>query len=290
MDSAHLKDWIGRTETKEDIASAGQMAGLAALLDHEVPPWRAGEVPPLGHWLHFLPRARQSDIDADGHARRGGFLPPIELPRRMWAGSRVALSSPIDIGAQMTRRSTILDVKAKTGASGQMVFVTVHHEIATAKGTVLTEDHDIVFREAPHRSRASDPTTGDIAGSTSTIDANGGSGDHTRRVRPDPIQLFRFSALTFNAHRIHYDRNYCRDVEGYPGLVVQGPFTAILLMDHFLRARPAARIERFDFRALRPLFDTAPIDLCLGFTPGGADLWALDPEGQVAMVAHVTTA
>jgi 3-methylfumaryl-CoA hydratase len=289
MDIAHLKAWIGRTETIEDQASAGQMAGLAALLDHVLPPWRPGEVPPLGHWLYFLARARQSEIDADGHPRRGNFLPPITLPRRMWAGSRVAFRTSIEIGAAMTRRSTILDVRAKTGASGEMVFVTVRHEIATAKGTVLTEEQDIVYREAPRAARtlhavddAHEPGAKPAAGAL--------PGEIARRVTPDPTQLFRFSALTFNAHRIHYDRDYCKNVEGYPGLVVQGPFTAMLLMDHFLRARPGVAVERFVYRAQRPLYDTAPFDLCLTATEGGAELRALDPGGEVAMVAQVTAA
>jgi len=287
MDIAHLKAWIGRTETIEDQASAGQMAGLAALLDHVLPPWRPGEVPPLGHWLYFLARARQSEIDADGHPRRGAFLPPVELPRRMWAGSRVAFRTSIEIGAAMTRRSTILDVRAKTGASGEMVFVTVRHEIATAKGTVLTEEQDIVFREAPRS-----PRTLRAVGETPVPNAQPAvaPGEFVRRVTPDPTQLFRFSALTFNAHRIHYDRDYCKNVEGYPGLVVQGPFTAMLLMDHFLRARPGAEVERFVYRAQRPLYDTAPFDVCLTHTEGGAELRALDPEGEVAMVAQVAAA
>jgi len=289
MDIAHLRTWVGRSETTEDIASSGQMAGLAALLNHEIPPWTTGEVPPLGHWLYFLTRAPQSAIDADGHPRRGGFLPPIALPRRMWAGSRISFRTSIEIGAAMTRRSTITEVKPKWGGSGEMVFVTVRHEIATAMGTVLTEDQDIVFREAPHgrdalRS-ARKPTEG-----RSASDSVHPSTPLVRRVTPDPTQLFRFSALTFNAHRIHYDRNYCTDVEGYPGLVVQGPFTAILLMDHFLRIRPGAVVERFDFRAQRPLYDLVPFDLCLEATADGADLQARDPSGELAMVAHVAAA
>jgi 3-methylfumaryl-CoA hydratase len=281
MDIAHLRKWIGRTETVEDTASAGQITGLAALLDHAIPPWTVGEVPPLGHWLYFLPRAPQSDIGEDGHQKRGNFLPPITLPRRMWAGSRVTFRTAIELGAPMTRRSSITDISAKTGTSGKMMFVTVRHEIATARGTVLTEEQDIVFRGAPGPAEAARAVT--------TSDARG-LGERTRRVTPDPTQLFRFSALTFNAHRIHYDRKYAMSVEGYPGLVVQGPFTAMLLMDHFLRAHPGTRVERFDYRAQRPLYDTAPFDLCLATKSGGAEMWALDAAGQVAMTAQVTVA
>lgn len=280
MEIAHLKRWIGRIQTLEDVASAGQVAGLAALLDHEVPPWRQGEVPPLGHWLYFLPRARQSEIDTDGHPRRGVFLPPVALPRRMWAGSRIEFVASIALGAPMTRRSTIQAVKAKTGASGEMVFVTIRHEIATADGTVLHEEQDIVYRAAPR-----EPGTAQI----STGEENSTPAERTRRVTADATQLFRFSALTFNAHRIHYDRDYCRNVEGYPGLVVQGPYTAMLLMDHFLKAHPGERVARFSFRAQRPLFDTAPFDLCLAPVSDGADLWARDDAARTAMSALVET-
>ncbi|MGD0189673.1 MAG: MaoC family dehydratase N-terminal domain-containing protein [Rhizomicrobium sp.] len=280
MDIAHLRQWIGRTETTEDVASPGQVAGLAALLDHAIPPWTSGELPPLAHWLYFLTRAPQSEIGEDGHPRRGGFLPPVTLPRRMWAGSRVAFRTPIEIGMLMTRQSTIMDVREKSGATGEMVFVTVRHEIATAMGTVLTEEQDIVYREAPKSPPALPPRTAQP----------GPRGGHARRIVPDPTQLFRFSALTFNAHRIHYDREYCRDVEGYPGLVVQGPFTAMLLMDHFLRSNPAAGVTQFEYRAQRPLYDIAPFDLCLAATNTGADLWALDAHGEKAVVARVSTA
>jgi 3-methylfumaryl-CoA hydratase len=281
MDLAYLRKWIGRTETVEDTAASGQIAGLAALFDHAIPPWAVGEVPPLGHWLYFLPRSPQSEIGEDGHPRRGNFLPPVTLPRRMWAGSRVNFRTPIELGVPMTRRSTIVDVSAKSGASGEMVFVTVRHQIATARGTVLTEDHDIVYRDAPGPNESS---------RAAAVSGPHGTGEHTRRVTPDPTQLFRFSALTFNAHRIHYDRDYCRNVEGYPGLLMQGPFTAMLLMDHFLRTRPGARVEHFQFRAKRPLYDTAPFDLCMESTADGAELWALDSEGAVAMVARVVAA
>lgn len=279
MNIDHLRRWIGRTETTEDVASAGQVAGLAALLDHEQPPWRRNEIPPLGHWLYFLPRARQSEIGEDGHPRRGGFLPPVDLPRRMWAGSRISFRTFIELNAPMTRRSTIADVKAKVGASGQMAFVTIRHEISTAAGTALTEEQDIVYLEAPGAALAEPPPPLDPAMT---------SGAFASRIIPDPTLLFRFAALTFNAHRIHYDRNYCRGVEGYPGLVVQGPLTAMLLMDHFLRIRPGARVEHFAFRAQRPLYDTQPFFLDLAPSAGGAELRALDAHGATAVVAHVT--
>jgi 3-methylfumaryl-CoA hydratase len=266
-----LERWIGRSETVEDIASPVPLAGMAALLDHAVPPWRDGELPPLAHWLYFLGHARQSQIDLDGHPRRGGFLPPITLPRRMWAGSRIEFRSPIAIGATMTRRSTIADIKAKHGASGAMIFVTVKHEVGVAGEIAIVEEQDIVFRDAPNGEPPAPKPDPRVAATV-------------RKINPDPALLFRFSALIFNAHRIHYDRDYAIEVEGYPGLVVQGPLTAMLLMDHFLRAHPRSNVMRFEFRAQSPLFDTAPFELCAE----GSDLWARGPQGETAMRAKVS--
>ena len=277
MDIDHLRKWIGRSETVEDVASEVPLAGLAALLDRAAP-WK-DFMPPLAHWLYFLGHARQSDIDVDGHPHRGGFLPPIDLPRRMWAGGRLTFEADIPVGASITRRSTIADVTAKTGSTGNMVFVTVHHEIVADGVIAVREEQDIVFREAPK--------TGTMA--ARNVSTAPEAAERTRRVNPDPTQLFRFSALTFNAHRIHYDRDYCRDVEGYPGLVVQGPFTAMLLMDHLRMTLPDARVRSFKFRAQSPLFDTAPFESCLNTHEGGADLWAQGPAGK-AMVAEARLA
>ena len=274
-----LKGWIGRQERAADRATPAPLAGLAALLDHATPPWCAGEAPPLAHWLYFLPRARQSELDVDGHPRRGGFLPPVELPRRMYAGARICFHAPIARDAALERVSTIADVAEKTGASGRMVFVTVRHEVFAAGAPALTEEQDIVYREA---------AKGNETPAAAAPEAR--ASDLTRRITPDPVLLFRYSALTFNGHRIHYDRGYARAVEGYPGLVVHGPLLATLLMDHFLRAHPGAAVRRFSFRARRPLFDTAPFDLCLKEASGGAELWARDSSGAAAMTAEVEAA
>jgi 3-methylfumaryl-CoA hydratase len=271
----NLREWIGRTETLEDVASPVPLEGLAALLDHETPPWTKGELPPLAHWLYFLPHARQSEIDVDGHPRRGGFMPPVDLPRRMFAGSALTIHAPVPVGAKLRRRSTILDVSEKSGASGRLVFVKVRHEIGANEELSLTDDHDIVYREAA-TSVAPPPPKLQDAPRTS---------EHTRRIVPDPTLLFRFSALTFNAHRIHYDRDYCREVEFYPGLVVQGPFIAMLLLDHLLRLHPALPIREFRFRAKNPLYDTAPFEACLASRQGGFDLWARDLDGRECVTA-----
>lgn len=276
MSLDHLRDWIGRSESVEDVATAAPLAGLAATLDHPNPPWRAGEVPPLGHWLYFLPRALERDIAADGHPHKGGFLPPVDLPRRMWAGGQLSFDAPIPVGTPITRVSTIDDVTPKEGRSGKMVFVKVRHEVSTAAGLALTEFHDIVYREAARPGDAAPPGEAPPAEAV-----------WRRRVDPDIVLLFRFSALTFNGHRIHYDREYCREAEGYPGLVFHGPLTATMLVDLFLRHNPGARVTGFRFRAKRPLFDVNPLWLCGVPHPDGALLWAEDHDGFVAMTAEL---
>jgi 3-methylfumaryl-CoA hydratase len=279
-DIGYLKSWIGRTETARDRATPGPLAGLAALLDHATPPWIANEAPPLSHWLYFHAPTRQSELGPDGHPRRGGFLPPVELPRRMFAGARIVFHAPVPVDAKIARVSTIEAVEAKTGRSGAMIFVAVKHEISAGGTPAVTEEQDIVYRDAPK--------PGAAAAAAAKPDTR--RPDVTRTIRPDPVLLFRYSAVTFNGHRIHYDRDYCRDVEGYPGLVVHGPLIATLLVDHFLRVHSAACVTRFSFRARRPLFDIAPFDLCLAERPGGADLWARNHKGEVAVTAALETA
>lgn len=272
--------WVGRSETREDVATAAPLTGLAALLDHDVPPWTAGTVPPLGHWLYFLPAARQSAIGEDGHPRRDGdgLLPPVPLPRRMWAGSRIDFLAPIAVGAALTRVTMIEAIKPKRGASGDLLFVTLRHDIAANGVPAIREEQDIVFREAA--SAAPAPPTATAAEPAQPLDA-------IRRVSPDPVLLFRYSALTFNAHRIHYDRDYAQGVEGYAGLVVHGPLIATLLMDHALRTAPDIAPRRFAFRAEAPLIDGAPFDLCLARDGDGARLWARDASGRTTMRARL---
>jgi 3-methylfumaryl-CoA hydratase len=272
-----MQDWVDRSEVQYDVASAARVAGLRALLDIEDntagPSWPVGVLPPLAPWLQFQPYAPQSTIGADGHPRRDGasFLPPIDLPRRMWAGSRVCFLSDIPIGAPIMRRSTIISVTPKDGASGHMVFINVLHEISCDGRVAISEHQDIVYREAS----AGNPTPRALV-NTAICDA-------ARRVTPDPVLLFRYSALTFNAHRIHYDRDYAGDVEGYRGLVVHGPLVATLLLTHYLKERPGIPVTNFRFRAQSPLFDTQPFDLCLT----GTVLEARTDDGFTAMRAEV---
>ena len=275
------QDWIGRTQTTRDVVTPTPVAALAATLDRapERPP--AGTpLPPLWHWLYFLPLARQSDLGPDGHARRGGFVPPIPLPRRMWAGSQFEFHAPLAIGDVMTRTSTIESITPKSGRSGELVFVRVRHAIHRERDAVLalTEFHDIVYREAARPGEVAPP--GQPASP---------AGAWQRTWTPDDVLLFRYSALTFNGHRIHYDRRYVTQVEGYPGLVVHGPLIATLLLDLLRHERPDADVARYEFRALRPLFDLHPFAVCgEPREDGRVDLWARDHEGAVAMTATAT--
>ena len=275
VDLDRLRAWIGRTETRTDLATAVPCAALSATLDRDDPePKNGTAVPPLWHWLYFLPLSPLSEAGPDGHPKRGGFLPPVPLPRRMFAGGRFEFRHPLKIGETMSRTSRILDVTGKQGRSGALVFVTVRHEIANSAGVAMTEEHDIVYREHPRPdARASKPSPAPT-GET-----------FKRDITPDPVLLFRYSALTFNSHRIHYDRPYVTGVEGYPGLIVHGPLIATLLLDLVRRSLPEAAITRFSFRAVRPLFDTHRFSVCARREGGAIALWARDHEGWLAMEA-----
>lgn len=256
-----------------DVASFRQAELLAALLDHRDPPWRPGELPPLGHWLLFPPATAQSGLGADGHPARGDTA----LPRRMWAGSRVRFLAPVLLGGEVSRETTEVSATEKTGRSGRMLFVTLRHRISAGGTVLIDEEQDIVYREAAVGSTAPPPPEGPGPALPPVV----------RHVRADTIQLFRYSALTFNSHRIHYDRPYATGVEGYPALVVHGPYIATLLMDLFLRQHPGALVTGFSFRAMRPVFDTDPFTLGLTEDAGGGDLLAIDSHGQAAMKARI---
>jgi 3-methylfumaryl-CoA hydratase len=277
-----LQQWQGRTERRSDVVTAAPLAALAATLDRDdAPPVPGAEVPPLWHWLYFTPQPRQSEIGPDGHAKRGGFLPPVPLPRRMWAGGRLEFLQPLRVGDDLVRDSRIVKVDAKSGRSGELVFVTVRHEVSTARGVALTEEHDIVYRDMPAPGAAA-PTPQPAPGDQT----------FSRNVIPDPVLLFRYSALTFNGHRIHYDRPYVTQVEGYPGLIVHGPLIATLLADLVRRELPRAQLRRFAFTAMRPLFDTHAFALCGRIEPDARNvaLWARDHEGFLAMQAKAELA
>ena len=284
---ARLQAWQGRSETLADEITAAPVRALSATLDRDDPPPAAGtHLPALWHWLYFLPHHRQSEIGDDGHARRGGFLPPVPLPRRMWAGGRLAWEpgNPLQVGDKVERTSTIASVTHKAGRSGELVFVLVRHEVRNARGLALTEEHDIVYRAAAGPGEKAPPPT------PAPQDAA-----FSRDIAPDDVLLFRYSALTFNGHRIHYDRRYVTQVEGYPGLIVHGPLIATLLVDLLRRQVPGAQLARFEFRAVRPTFDTAPFRVHGKPAEGHGDgktfsLWGEDAEGWLTMQATAVLA
>jgi 3-methylfumaryl-CoA hydratase len=282
MDMPYLREWLGRTESRSDHVTPTPVTALSATLDRaDALPQDGDVLDPLWHWLYFLPVHRQSELGPDGHAARGGFLPPVPLPRHMWAGGRLQFHHPLRVGDAITRVSRIVDVSHKEGRSGALVFVLVRHEIGNADGIALTEEHDIVYRDNP---KPDDPAPKPLAAPA----------DHAwlREIAPDDVLLFRYSALTFNGHRIHYDRRYVTDVEGYPGLVVHGPLIATLLMDLLRRNLPDAVVKRFSFRAIKPLFDTAPFSVCGKLEEDGKTvrLWAKDAQGWLTMEASAELA
>jgi 3-methylfumaryl-CoA hydratase len=280
----NLEHWLGRTETATDVVTATPYAALSATLDRPATrPPDGTPLPPLWHWLYFLPLYRQSEVGPDGHAQRGEFLPPVPLPRRMWAGSEFEFRHPLRIGDRVSRASTIVGITEKSGRSGSLVFVKVRHELRRSDeaAVAIAETHDIVYREA-----ARPGAIGPAANS-----AQGGA-VWERKVVPDAVLLFRYSALTFNGHRIHYDRRYVTEVEAYPGLIVHGPLLATLLLDLLREHRADAAVARFSFRASSPLFDTEPFFLCGQPADDGKSvrLWAKNDRGGLAMDATAVLA
>ncbi len=279
---ADLAGWIGRSQTLHDTITPTPVIALAATLDHPPAPVQPGDVLPLlWHWLYFLPMHRQSQIGPDGHPDRGGFLPPVPLPRRMWAGSQFEFRSPVRVGDTVTRSSTIQDVSTKHGRSGTLVFVKVRHRLFCNGSTepALVELHDIVYRDIQQ--------PGDVAPPPQAAPT---AARWQREWVPDTVLLFRYSALTFNGHRIHYDRPYVTGVEGYPGLIVHGPLIATLLMDLLRRELPGADVASFRFKAVRPTFDLHSFRVNGEVQPDGKTLhlWAQDHEGWLTMDATAT--
>ena len=270
-----LLQWKDRAETSTERISAEQCRRMQETLDRIAELNVGDPLPPLWHFITHLTSAPLSRLGRDGHPQRGGFLPPVALPRRMWAGGRFSFTGSIRLGDEVTKTSTIHQIETKTGRTGPLCFVTVRHELAVHGETRVTEDQDLVYREDPA------PDALRPQPRPAPRDA-----DWTRIIEPSEVMLFRYSALTFNGHRIHYDRDYARDVEGYDGLVFHGPLTATLLAD--LAASEMGPLATFSFRALSPLFDTAPFRIA-GVRDGGrARLWAATPGGALAMDAEAS--
>jgi 3-methylfumaryl-CoA hydratase len=281
LDESLLQQWVGKTETVGARVNAVTANALAATLDRPDRFDAGAALPPLWHWTYFWTAAPQAELGPDGHPQRGGFLPPVPLPRRMWAGGRLTFTRPLQVEGEATRNSQVASVATKHGASGALVFVTVRHELAQEGSVCVTEEHDIVYRDLPQ------PGAPAPAPKMAPADAS-----WERTITPDPVLLFRYSALTFNGHRIHYDRSYVTEVEGYPGLIVHGPLIATLLADLVQRNLPQARMTSFSFRAVGPLFDIEPFTVCGSPDADGRTvrLWAKNMRGELAMQAEALLA
>ena len=275
VDLDYLRQWLGRTEERSATIEAEPAAKLSATLDYAGPVVGPGDpLPPCWHWLYFHEAVPASGLGEDGHPARGGFLPPVALPRRMWAGGRLEFHRPVPLGEQLTRHSTVQGIELKQGSSGPLVFVSVLHRLMRGDSLCIEELQHLVYRDiAPY----SPPKAQETAAQPVQVQ---------RTVTPDEVMLFRYSALTFNSHRIHFDRSYATDVEGYPDLVVQGPLTATLLLDLVCREVPDAVVARFEFRGRAPLFAGQRLDLALSLLGKNVRLRALNPSGQTAMEAE----
>ena len=275
-----LRQWIGRSETQNDILHGSHLAGLSALLDgDEQTPDDGTPLIPTAHWLFFQPRAPQSEIGSDGHPNRGGFMPAIELPRRMWAGSRLEYIKPLLVGQAITRKSTITDIVQKQSSAGALIFVTVKRAYEGPNGLALLEDQDIVYRD--------DPTPNSAAPKPKPAPENS---DWQASVQPDEVMLFRYSAVTFNSHRIHYDLPYATTVEGYPGLIIHGPLSATLLIENFRKNTPGTILTSYHYRSVSPLICGKPIIFAGAQSSDAmsADVWAKNASGHLAMQGKVT--
>jgi 3-methylfumaryl-CoA hydratase len=277
---AALRQFIGRTQSVTDTLTPVPATLLTATIDRDDPPYKAGdELPPNWHRLYFLTAVPPGEVGPDGHPARGLFLPPVPLPRRMFAGGRLKFLQPLRIGDTVTRVSEILSVEGKQGRTGDLVFVTVRHRFSVGDRVALEETQDLVYRGGGSGGGEAAPERVEAA-------------PWERAVQPDPVMLFRYSALTFNGHRIHYDHPYVTREEGYPGLIVHGPLISTFLLDLLRRHRPEARLAEFSFRARRPLFSPDPFRVRGWPVADGRSvrLVAVNPEGAAAMTAEAVLA
>ncbi len=274
LNTTALQNWIGKSESRHEILTQHPLKAMSATLNKALKLDPGSALPPLWHWLYFLDTPNQAELAEDGHAKKGNFLPPVDLPRRMWAGSRIEFMRPLIIGDAVERTSTIKSIEHKQGRTGSLAFVCVEHLLSTAAGVAVREEHDIVYRASPA------PGTVEPAPVLARSRA-----DFSRRITPDPVLLFRYSALTFNGHRIHYDRDFATQVEGYPGLVVHGPLLATLMVDLLLDSVAARSLRHFEFKAVRPVFDLHAFTVCATRpdSDGSARVWVQDANAALCM-------
>jgi 3-methylfumaryl-CoA hydratase len=273
LDIDHLRQWIGRSTEATDIVTAQLVMGLRATLFQEVGAPKTGDAAPFTvHWCLAQPVFPMSMLGPDGHPTRGGFLPPVPLPRRMWAGGEIEFLQPLRVGDESTRTSRIADVTVKTGSTGTLCFVSVEHSISSPRGTAIRERQDIVYREmttsTPATAKAPPPPP---------------AAQHRETHVSDPVLLFRYSALTFNGHRIHYDRDYVTKVEGYPGLIFHGPLQAALIIEMAAKLHVGQAPKKFSYRGLQPLFEGSEFSINANETAAGMELWTANAEGQPTM-------
>lgn len=274
----HLQQWVGNQEHAQDQVYPTPVRAMALTLNTDPETLLNQPLRPLWHWLYFLPLSPLSEAGPDGHPARGGFLPPVPLPRRMWASSDIRFHEPIAVGDSIQRTSTIQSVEHKKGRSGDLIFVTVNHQVHRQQTLCIDELHHIVYRDLP-AADAPQP----IAPKAPT------NAQWSRVVHPDPVLLFRYSALTFNCHRIHYDAPYTIAEEGYPGLVVHGPLVATLLVDLLHEHLPEAQLKQLSFRAMSPVFTPHSFSLQGRLEEDGqtVNLWAQHPDGGLIMSMQV---
>jgi len=276
-DLDHLRQWIGRSTEATDIVTAQLVKGLRATLFLPVGEPKTGDAAPFTvHWCLAPTVVPASELGPDGHPARGGFLPPVPLPRRMWAGGELEFFDTLRVGDEVTRTSRIKDVNLKSGSTGQLCFVAVDHELTTPRGIAIRERHDIVYRDVTTGSSAPAKPAGPPA-----------AAKHRETHFADPVLLFRYSALTFNGHRIHYDRDYVTKVEGYPGLIFHGPMQAALQIEFAAKLRGLVP-KKFSYRGLQPLFEGSEFSVNANETAAGLETWTANSEGAPTMKGLAT--
>ena len=279
IDLDHLRQWIGRTHEVADIVTAQLVKGLRATLFQKIGEPRIGDAAPFTtHWCLGQAVYPMSELGPDGHPTRGGFLPPVPLPRRMWAGGELEFLDTLRVGDEARRTSRISDVTLKTGSTGALCFVSVAHEVTTPRGTAIRERQDIVYRDvspAPQAAPAKAPPPPPVA-------------QHRETHISDPVLLFRYSALTFNGHRIHYDRDYVTRVEGYPGLIFHGPLQATFIVELAAKLHGGQPPKKLSYRGVQPLFEGSEFSINANTSDTGMELWTANEAGQPTMKGSAT--
>jgi 3-methylfumaryl-CoA hydratase len=279
LDLDHLRQWIGRSSEASDIVTAQLVKGLRATLFQEIGEPTTGDAAPFTvHWCLAQPVFPMAMLRPDGHPTRGGFLPPVPLPRRMWAGGELEFLDPLRVGDEARRTSRIADVTVKTGSTGTLCFVAVDHLVSTERGTAIRERQDIVYRG--------------MGGAQATSPAGPAPSprlaQHRETHMADPVLLFRYSALTFNGHRIHYDRDYVTKVEGYPGLIFHGPLQAAFIVELAAKLRGGRPPKKLSYRGLQPLFEGSEFSVNANDNGSAIELWTANSDGQPTMKGTAT--